>query len=217
VTTLQLGIRGPACSRGYFPPAPPPPRQLWPAPSPAPEPRPDARRLRAVLLRDRAALQALALATPGAEDLRPERLHVAAFLGHSAARRALGVTTQASPDIERWGRALEFWGGPSAVVAATLGLLAVWAPSTRSLPPHFAEAWSEFAGETDQRRLTEHLTHYWGSEVARSEGWPGGALHGLRVVLRVAQREGATPSRARATIRFAAFLWACEPPPRRSS
>jgi hypothetical protein len=211
VTTLQLGIREPACSRGYSPPAPPPPRQLWPAPSPAPEPRPDGRHLRAVLLRDRSALRALALATPGAEELRPDRLHAAAFLGHSAARRALHVVTRPPQDIERWAKALEFWGGPAAVVAATLGLLAVWAPPIRVLPPHFAEAWSEFAGEEDPRRLSRRLNHFWGSEATRAAGWPGGALHGLRVALRVAQREGATPSRARATIRFAAFLWASEP------
>lgn len=162
-------------------------------------------------MRDRSALQALASATPGAENLRPERLHAAAFLGHSAARRALSVVTRPPQDIERWAKALEFWAGPAGVVAATLGLLAVWAPSAVTLPPHFAEAWSEFAGEEDPRRLSQRLNHFWGSEATRATGWPGGTLHGLRVALRVARREGASPSRARATIRFAAFLWAIEP------
>lgn len=212
MTTIQLRP-APRVDRGWGGP-PRPPRCLWPAPTPPPAPRRDARRLRGVLLRDGRALQALALATPGAEELRPERLHAAAFLGHGAARRALNVQTRPPRDIERWARALEFWGGPSALVAASLGLLAVWAPAPELLPPHFAEAWAEFAGETDSRTLTARLRRFWGPELPRSLDWPGGALHGLRVTLQVAAREGASPQRARATIRFAAFLWACEPAPR---
>lgn len=96
------------------------------------------------------------------------------------------------------------------MVAATLGLLTLWEPEPRALPPHFCEAWAEFAREEDPRRLAQRLNHFWGSEATRALGWPGGALHGLCLALRAARQGGASVSRARAAMRFAAFVWACE-------
>ncbi|MBL4849840.1 MAG: hypothetical protein JKY65_30295 [Planctomycetes bacterium] len=188
----------------------PPPGGQGPLAVPSPQPRPGVH-LRAVLLRELQALRTLSQGTCGAEELRPERLHAAAFLGHGAARRALGVITQPPPDIDRWARSLEFWGGPGAIVAATLGLLAVWAPSAESLPSGFAHSWAKIGALSDVYQVTYLLERYWRDRGVKDHSRHGGALHGLRVALQVVARQGASNERVRGTLRCAALAWAAEP------
>lgn len=98
-------------------------------------------RERALYEADLDAMGFLASITAGLEDVRLERIRLAAFLGYAPARELLGVEPVQA--IHDWPRCVMWWGGEEACDRATLGVLARWtlreAPNLKTRLERFLE------------------------------------------------------------------------------
>lgn len=79
---------------------------------------------------DLKAIERLCRETPGAQRLRPERVHLAAFLGHPQASEALGITAAPPDEFQEWLDCIHHWGGDDAGLQAGIAIGIRWLPQT---------------------------------------------------------------------------------------